>query len=305
LLVAARKTHLIEALRDSAAEIDPKQLSAELARYAPASGRTMLARAGIRDEEVFVTPVILEHTPTLLGYYRLLLGHSQKAFFTSPSGLSKFKSLEEKGLLNGEQQKNLGQLCKALNGALAALVKQLSPTVTRTDLEQLPLLTLGAQFYGSNNNAIGKQATTDVFLAIAEIVRPYIKDRTAATITVKNASGRLVRIRLSADPDVGIEEEFDSQTHKKVAIEIKGGSDVSNVHNRAGEAEKSHQKARNEGYRDFWTVIALTGLDASKLRRESPTTTSWFDAAQVLGQQGQDWDAFRRRVAGEVGIPLM
>jgi hypothetical protein len=32
------------------------------------------------------------------------------------------------------------------------------------------------------------------------------------------------------------------------AIEIKGGRDYSNIHNRIGEAEKSHQKAEKQGY---------------------------------------------------------
>lgn len=87
-------------------------------------------------------------------------------------------------------------------------------------------------------------------------------------------------------------------------MEIKGGTDRSNAHNRAGEAEKSHQKAKAEGFRDFWTIIAKKGLDTEKLKRESPTTNSWFDAAQVLGREGSDWEEFRNRLAGQVGIPL-
>ena len=42
----------------------------------------------------------------------------------------------------------------------------------------------------------------------------------------------------------------------------------------------------------------------SKLKSESPTTTLWFDAAQVLGRNGEEWNAFRSRLIGEVGIPL-
>ncbi len=41
-----------------------------------------------------------------------------------------------------------------------------------------------------------------------------------------------------------------------------------------------------------------------KVRGESPTTMSWFDAAQVLGRDGKDWDEFRNRIANAVGIPL-
>jgi hypothetical protein len=120
----------------------------------------------------------------------------------------------------------------------------------------------------------------------------------------RNSAGRTVVIALAADPDVRVQEEFSGKLQNKVAIEIKGGTDKSNAHNRAGEAEKSHQKARGEGFRDFWTIIAKKGLEIEKLRKESPTTNSWFDAAQVLGREGEDWEEFRNRLAGQVGIPL-
>lgn len=109
-------------------------------------------------------------------------------------------------------------------------------------------------------------------------------------------------IALGSDPDIGITEEFDGKPRKKVAIEVKGGTDRSNAHNRAGEAEKSHLKAKKAGYRDFWTVISKRGLDMKKIQSESPTTTSWFDVGEVLGQEGEDWNEFKSRLAGEVGI---
>jgi hypothetical protein len=108
----------------------------------------------------------------------------------------------------------------------------------------------------------------------------------------------------ASDPDIRIEEDFGGTWVAKVALEIKGGTDMSNAHNRAGEAEKSHQKARAKGFRDFWTLIAKKGLDMEKVRRESPTTMSWFDAAQVLGREGEDWKEFRNRIANAAGIPV-
>jgi hypothetical protein len=89
----------------------------------------------------------------------------------------------------------------------------------------------------------------------------------------------------------------------KVAIEIKAGTDRSNAHNRAGEAEKSHQKAEADGARDFWTLIAKKGLDVDRLKLESPRTRSWFDVAQVLAREGEDWQEFCRRFVEAVGIP--
>jgi hypothetical protein len=50
--------------------------------------------------------------------------------------------------------------------ALTAMVQQMSPTITRRDVAEMPLLTLGQQFLGGNNNAIGKEVTTAVFLVL-------------------------------------------------------------------------------------------------------------------------------------------
>jgi hypothetical protein len=263
-----------------------------------------LAAAGVRDEYVFPTPAVLEARPTLLGYYRLLMGVSQKAFYQARTGLSRFKSMEVAGLLRPAQRQSLEDLCKALAQPLADLIRQMSPAVTPRDVSELPLLTLGSQFQGGNNNTIGQQATLEVFLAVSEVVAPYISSRTERRLTVVNAAGRSVIIALAADPDVRIQEQFNDSLRSKVAIEIKGGTDKSNVHNRAGEAEKSHQKARNEGFRDFWTIILTQGVDLETLKSESPTTNSWFDVSQVLARTGDDWEEFKSRVAGEVGIPI-
>lgn len=246
----------------------------------------------------------MERKPTLVGYYRLLLGVPQKSFYGSESGMRRFRSMEMSDTLTLRQREGLNLFCKAMCTSLAELVRQISPAVTSRDVAELPLLTIGSQFQGANNNLIGQQATVDVFLAIGEIVSACLIERGEKVLTLKNASGRVVKIALASDPDVRIQEEFGSESRKKVAIEIKGGTDVSNAHNRAGEAEKSHQKAKNEGFRDFWTVIAMKGLDRRKLRAESPTTTSWFDAAQIIGQTGSQWEEFRSRVADVVGIPL-
>lgn len=219
--------------------------------------------------------------------------------------MSQFKNMEARGVLNENQKRMLSPLCRALGEGLADLVRQMSPGISQRDVAELPLLTLGAQFQGSNNNAIGRQAVLDAFLSIREIIKDHMKEERQGIITVENSAGRTVVIALAADPDVRIQEEFSGKLQNKVAIEIKGGTDRSNAHNRAGEAEKSHQKARAEGFRDFWTIIAKKGLDVEKLKQESPTTNSWFDATQVLGREGEDWEEFRNRLAGQVGIPLV
>ena len=294
----------MDALSDTLMRVDPNALKIQLSKYVPEDVQRLLASAGVRDEHVFTTPLVLEAKPTLIGYYRLLLGLPQKTFYGRDSGMGSFKRLEAGGALRPGDSETLPAFCKAMGSSLADLVRQMSPVLTDRDLAELPLLALGSQFQGSNNNAIGKQATLDVFLSIAEIVGGHIIERSDHVLKIRNASSRVVLIALAGDPDVSVREEFGDTWHNKVAVEIKGGTDVSNAHNRAGEAEKSHQKAKNNGYRDFWTVIAKRGLDMRKLKAESPTTNSWFDAAHVLGRIGVDWEEFRRRLAEAVGIPV-
>jgi hypothetical protein len=294
----------MDALSEALRTIDPATLKAQLGTYAPTEAQQILAGAGVRDEHVFPTPILLETAPTLVGYYRLLLGVPQKTFYAGETGIGQFRSMETRGILTAHQRSALPQFCASMSTALAELVVQLSPTVTNRDIAELPLLTLGSQIQGGSNNIIGKKATADVFIVIAEIVRPHIVTRTERAITVENLAGRRIVIALASDPDVSLEEEVGGWRRKHVAIEIKGGTDRSNAHNRAGEAEKSHLKAKQMGFVTFWTIIATRGLDIGVLQAESPTTSDWFDIGQVLGQAGGDWDRFRSKLADDVGIPL-
>jgi hypothetical protein len=63
-------------------------------------------------------------------------------------------------------------------------------------------------------------------------------------------------------------------------------------------------KAKQKGFKDFWTIISKPGLEMRKLRQESQTTTEWFDVTEILAREGADWEDFRRRLAGATGIPL-
>ena len=80
LLVAARKTWLVDALRDALKLVDQNKLKKELSLYVPEDVQKLLASSAIRDEFVFPTPVVLKAKPSLVGYYRLLLGAPQKSF---------------------------------------------------------------------------------------------------------------------------------------------------------------------------------------------------------------------------------
>ena len=303
LLLGARRTWLRDALNETLATLDPAQVKADITRLVPADAQSILAAAGIRDEHVFPTSTVIRARPSLLAYYRLLLGLPRKSFYAGGSGRGPFLSMETSGKLGRQQSARLDELLAAMITGLADLVRQLSPTVTPRDVEELPLLTLGSQLQGANNVLIGQEGTQAVFLAIRSIVAPHVASETATELVIENAAGRHVLITLAADPDVRIREDIGGELSYKVAIEIKAGTDQSNAHNRAGEAEKSHRKAEAEGARDFWTIITKRGVDMLRLGVESPRTRSWFDVAQVLARNGDDWDRFRRQIIEATGIP--
>lgn len=303
LLVAARKQWFMDALSDALGQLDQKAVKAQVSEYVPADVQKIIAAAGVRDEHVFPLPIVIEAKPSLVGYYRLLLGAPQKSFYQGATGLGSFKKMEEAGAMTERLRARLPEFCRAMAAPLSELVRQI-PNITDRDLRELPLLTYGSQLQGSNNTQIGKKAMQDVFMAITEIVRKHVTKQESSRLWLTNASGRTVVISLSSDPDVSVQEIVNDRPHSKVAIEVKGGTDVSNAHNRAGEAEKSHTKAKQKGFRDFWTIISKKGIDIRKLQAESRTTTLWFDAAEVLARTGKDWEEFRARLAGEIGIPL-
>src|SRR5258708_5792316 len=282
MLVAARKSVLMDALSEALGHLDPNIAKKQILAYVPAGAQKILASAGIRDEHVFPIPAVLEKKPTLIGYYRLLLGISQKRFYRKGTGMGPFKSMETRGLFNPKKRPDLERFCTIMAENLAELVRQISPKITARDVSELPLLTLGAQLYGSNNNAIGKQATVDVFLSVVEIVKKFIVSHDSTKITVHNASKRKVIIALSSDPDIRIQEEFEGKLRNILAIEFKGRADVSNAHNRAGEAEKSHRKAKKQDFRDYWTIISLAGVDQAILQHAPPTPNSWVHVAQAI-----------------------
>lgn len=305
-LAGARKSVLSEVLLATLAEIEPDELSAQLSKFAPAAARQKLQGAGIRDEHAFALPIVLSKRPSLIGYYRLLAGISQKQFYTTRAGTSVFKSMETDNRLSAVAEPRLEALCKALNDSLGELVTGIPGGITQADLDQLPLLTLGAQADGSWRTRIGQTATKEVYESVKAIVAasqtPFLETGEGTSLALVNKSGRKVTAALAADPDVVIREDIGSTSILKVAIEIKGGTDSSNAHNRAGEAEKSHQKARLANAADFWTVISLARINPDVIKAESPTTRQWFDVTEIVQMKGEAWDRFSNAVRIAMGI---
>lgn len=302
-LVLARKTWLMDALSDALRRVDPNALKAELTKYVPADVQQILAASGIRDEHVFPTPLILEAQPTLVGYYRLLLGEPKKPFYETGTGMGRFELMEEEGRITSATRVVIPDFCEAMSVALAELVRRISPAITPRDIAELPLLTIGQLFQGGNNNAIGQTAIKAVFLAIADIVDGFITNRTDAMLDVRTPQRRQFVIALAGDPDVRVQEiDADGNLNNLLSIEIKGGTDKSNVYNRGGEAEKSHQSAKRAGYHECWTVINMAEVDLPKLKGGSPTTDVWFDTTQVVANSGQDWEDFQRGIQHVLGL---
>jgi hypothetical protein len=86
-----------------------------------------------------------------------------------------------------------------------------------------------------------------------------------------------------------------------IAIEVKGGTDASNIHNRVGEAEKSHLKAKQNGYTDLWTIINVDRPDA-ELKKESATTTRFYRLENISDPESIEYTDFKQRVIGAIGI---
>jgi XcyI-like restriction endonuclease len=304
LLAAARETVLADVVLDVLGRVDPDFVAVELRDLAPQEPRRLLAAAGVRDELVFATPTVLTAQPTTLGYYRLLLGVSQKQMYRADTGMSQFRSMESRNTLAPKFRPQLPTLCRAMNHAMAELITTMDGGITQQDVHQLPLLMLGAQLDGSWRTRIGQAATRDVFESLKQIIkdRNHTYVELGDSLTLTNRADRTVTIALAADPDVVITEETpEGKAFIKVAIEIKGGTDQSNAHNRAGEAEKSHQKVRHEA-QDFWTIISTKNIDMQVLKQESPTTRHWFDLQEVQEKQNPTWQTLTDNLLIAMGI---
>jgi len=167
----------------------------------------------------------------------------------------------------------------------------------------LTLLTLGAQLRGGALNLFGARATQKVFELIKTIVTPAITESTPRSIELRNAAGRIVTVEFASDPDICIREKLPSGNFRNlVAVEIKGGKDYSNIHNRIGEAEKSHQKARKEGFVECWTIVGVHSLDITKAGKESPSTDLFFRVDAITRPGSDEFRHFREHLLSRVGV---
>ena len=299
-----RETFLQDALATTVAVMEINILDSELHEYVNNGSLQTLATHGMRGELLFAVPSILEKNPRLLGYYRLLVGYSQKGFYTAATGAGMFKSLEEKGSLSQKQRSALPELCRALNLSAKYMLEHLEDQMLSSGFfDQLTLLTLGPQLRGGANVKKGTSAISQVFDVVYQIVSASVVRSNSRCIELKNNSGRTVYIQFAADPDIVIREELATDKYRNlVAIEVKGGQDYSNIHNRVGEAEKSHQKAKKDGYVECWTVVNVDRIDMNMAQKESPTTNKFYRISELLNQSSSEYRDFSLQILSIAGI---
>ena len=303
-LEGLRGVYLQDALAETVRGLTIPDIDKELAAYVPPHSLGTLAGYGLRGEMVFPVPVVLRANPRLLGYYRLLYGYSQKEFYKTEYGLGRFKGMEDRGVIRSQIAGAVEELSKALCQAGALLVAGLGPgKITVGLLNDLTLLTLGPQFRGGANVRTGVAGIRTVFNAIHDIVATSIIASTSTSMEIRNATGRKVLIEFAPDPDIIIREEMRPGVFRQiVAIEVKAGKDISNIHNRIGEAEKSHQKAKGNGFTECWTIVNVDSSDMAKLGRESPSTTRFYLISDLVAAQGGEYQDFLDRVTSLSGI---
>lgn len=296
-----RDLYFHDALSNTIKNLPINFIDKELNGLVPNDSLQKLASFSLRGEVLFPTPIILKTNPYLLGYYRLLLGFSQKEFY-SKGPFGQFKNMEEKGKLTKAAEANLENLCKSLVLTASNMLMQIDD-LNKSIISDLQLITVGPQLRGSINNKYGQIATEKTFSIIKEIVHKSIINTTLSSIQVKNDSGRIVTIKFSADPDIEIVEQLSSGDRGLVSIEIKGGMDISNIHNRIGEAEKSHQKAKIRGYFEFMTIISVD-MDYSILKSESPTTSHFFNLIKLTDKKSSEFLRFSEIISSIVGLKI-
>jgi hypothetical protein len=127
-LQALRERYLIESLKKTveAEDFNLKTVNSELTKYADGKNLKRIASFGLRGEVFFPVPYVLSQNPFLLGYYRLLLGFSRKAFYEQ-GPFKRFDSLEDRGKVKDALEPQLSALCVSLSKSASMLVEWINP----------------------------------------------------------------------------------------------------------------------------------------------------------------------------------
>lgn len=305
-LQQAKRYWLLPALQAAVGLCEIVHLDQELAQFAPVEGVKLLAQRNLRGEIVFAVPNLLTIAPRLLGYYRLLLGYSRKEFYQARCQTERYRTMEDSGELGRVDDAALATLCLALNARAFSLLQGIEQDVLEAKhLEELTLLTIGPQLRGAANVTCGINGIRELRIEIERLLDDAMIETKARNVLVVNPANRRLRLRFGSDPDVCIEElprASGLDTRKILAIEVKAGTDFSNIHNRLGEAEKSHQKAAAKGYTNRWTVVNVENFDYAMAKRESPFTTEFFRLQAILDPLSEEGRRFREHIRSLLGL---
>lgn len=307
-LQAVRGRYLSDALKKTVDDpsFDLEKLNAELSEYVDSAHLKRLASFGLRGEVCFPVPYLFNRNPYLLGYYRLLYGFSCKGFYDQ-GPFKRFKALENDGRIQSNSEALIASFCRSLSATGNILLESIDP-VSLSVVNELQVLTLGAQFRGSGNVKVGQNATESFFNLIKFLVTAYNPKVKGRKLSFQNDSNLAVTIRVASDPDVSITMKLEAEERKLVAIELKGGTDVSNIWNRLGEAEKSHSKARANGFNELWTVTRIDLNPDSELQkkahRQSASTTRFFFLDRIADPTTPEALSFRQVLGSIMGVQL-
>jgi hypothetical protein len=304
LLEGARDKLLLDALGKTVANLSTSELDRQLSTYATQASLAVLSGYGVRGETIFPVPLVLQANPALIGYYRLLFGYSQKQFYTGKTGASCLRAMEVRGVMTPRAGGQLEDACYEFARVGNMFVEGLGSNLKRAELpHELSLLTLGAQFRGGANNKRGSDGVKAVFAILERIFESEIEESGKGSLTIRNAAGKLVAIKVAADPDVLVTTTMaDGNARDVVAIEVKAGEDHSNIWNRVGEAEKSHLTAKTRGINERWTIINDPQAPIDKLESTSPSTTKFYQLLQLTNDQSSEFADFQSRVRDLVGL---
>lgn len=303
-LAVLQKTRLQPALLDTVAALDIAALDRQLADFTPGKVLQRLAGLGLRGETLFITPLVLRARPMLLTYYRTLLGYSQKEFFKTGAGLGAFRRAEEANQLSDVATILIDELCRHMNLRATQMLEGLDGlAVDGRFLNELSLLSIGPQLRGGRNNETGDAGIKDVFRLILDAVAHARPAKSGNKAALSNAAGRQVVIEVAADPDIVILEKHPGTADRPlVAIEVKAGTDASNIHNRIGEAEKSHLKAKARKFTECWTIVNVDRLDPHVAAQQSPTTHRFFNLSDLLEPKSEAHAQFVPAIVALTGI---
>jgi len=298
-LKESENSYLLPALLTHVGTLDIGQVDNELLSFVGNEKLSVMARQGLRGELIFPIPYILKTKPSLLGYYRLLLGFSQKEFYKKD--YLKFKTLEQ-GLISPGLISQLNPLCNSLAESSWILLNGI-PELSQEIIHSLTLISLGPQFRGSRNNNLGIEAIASVFASVRAMVVDYIIEETSTKLVIENPAKRRYQIEFAPDPDIAIRQLLDDGTlRNRISVEVKGGTDYSNIHNRLGEAEKTHQNARASGFTQFWTIVNVDPIEKPIWKQETPTTNELFYLNQIINPRELGYLRFKEYLISELGL---